>query len=247
MSVTTIVIMILTAILGGLVAQILSNIEMRRISKGANVRYDGPLIEWLSVSIIFLCSLFFQVCMLQSSLTGIVTAGLFGAFLSTAALSDAKTGWVPDSVIIPALVTGALYAWRWHTGTEPDLMKTLIIVLICLGVFAALVITFLLTPFIRFTPTPPDLVFAILIVATPHDIPQMLIVLLVLCAGLLLVKKRPEWVRALIPSDERSRITKQMEEVLGHEEGHMEKQGWYPLGPIALFCVMAGVCANALL
>lgn len=42
-------------------------------------------------------------------------------------------------------------------------------------------------------------------------------------------------------------IVTQMEEALGYEQGSKDTNGWYPLGPLALICILLGVSANALM
>lgn len=244
MGVYALVLMLVSSVLMALAAQSLCAQEMRRMVKKEGGRYDGAVIEWLDMTIITLSSLLFQISLFHGTVPVMLIGGAFGAFLAAACWSDAQTGWVPDSVIIPSLVLGVFYAWCLRSGGLPDPITALLIALGCLAFFGMLLLAFMLLPFVRITP--PDAVFSILIVLTPKDIPQMLIVLITLMACLLLVRTRPQWVRALIPAEERARLTSQMEEAMDYETGHMEGK-WYPLGPLALVCVLVGVCANALL
>lgn len=244
MAAVDLVLMGAAAVILAFAAQVLCGIEMRGVVRKGGGRYDGALIEWLDMTIITLSSLLVQVSLLHAPAPVIMAGAAFGAFLAAACWSDAQTGWVPDSAIIPALVFGALCSWYWRFGAAPDPMTALLMALGCLALFGLLLLAFMVLPFVR--TTPPDAVFAILIVITPLDIPQMLVVLAVLVGCLILVKVRPQWVRALIPAEERARLVSQMAEAMDYEEGHMEAK-WYPFGPLALVCVLAGVCANALL
>lgn len=244
MGVVEIVLMGAASVILALVAQVLCGLEMRGVVRKGGGRNDGALIEWLDMTIITLSSLLVQVALLHAPVPVMLAGGAFGAFLAAACWSDAQTGWVPDSVIIPALIFGALCSWYWRFGAVPEPMTALLLTLGCLALFGLLLLAFMALPFVR--TTPPDAVFAILIVITPRDIPEMLTVLAALIACLVLVKARPQWVRALIPAEERARLVSQMEEAMDYEEGHMEGK-WYPFGPLALVCVLVGVCANALL
>ena len=236
---------LITSSLCGMLAHALSSMEIRRIRRKEGVKADGPLIQGLDLFIIMLISALMQVGALDGGPEVMAIAGAFGAFLAAAAWSDAKTGWVPDSSIISALVFGALSAWCWHMGAAPNIFQGLWLALGALAVFGALVFSYL--NFSWFRMTPPDFSFVLLILITPTDMVQMIVVLMALILSILLVKMRPQWVRALIPADERERLTSQMEEALDLDSGHMEKNGWYPVGPIAMLCVLAGYCANVLM
>lgn len=235
----------MSSLLFSMVAQTLSSMEMRKIRRKEGVRDDSSLIKVLDLTIITLVSVLMQVGALGYGQDIMAIAGMFGAFLAASAWSDAKTGWVPDVSIIPALIFGLLSAWSWHTGSAPDILRGLWISLAALALFGVLVFSYLHFSWVRITP--PDAIFVVLILVTPADLTQMIIVLCALILSIILVKSRPDLVRSLIPEDERTRLTSQMEEALGVDSGHMEKNGWFPVGPIAMFCVLTGYCANALI
>lgn len=236
---------LISSLLLSILAQVLSGREMRRgVTRRGEVRSDGRLIEGINMIIITLSSVLVQVSLIHAPMFVMISGGAFGAFLAAACWSDAQTGWVPDFAILPALVFGTLCSWWWHFGSMPDPMTALLLALGCLGLFAILILCFVALPFVR--TTPPDAVFALLIVAIPADIPQMLTVLAALVACLILVMTRPQWVRALIPAEERERLTSQMEEAMDYDAGHMNGR-WYPLGPLAMICILVGVCANTLM
>lgn len=232
------------AVLSGLVASFVTSLEIRKIRKSEGLPQGDRILRLLDFSIVTLVSILMQICFMEFGRETMMIAGAFGAFLASAAWSDAKTGFVPDVAIIPTLILGSLLSWSIHVGM-PDLMTGLLISLGALMVFALLVIAYLNLQFVKITP--PDAIFVLLIVMTPSDIPQMVVMLAVIILCLLLVKTRPDLVRALIPADERQNLTSQMEEALGIDEGDMEKRGWYPLGPIVLICILAGHCVNVLI
>lgn len=236
---------LILALVSGMLAQTLAAMEIRRIRRKDGVTVDGLLIRILDLIIIVLSSVLLQLCAWDAGTLTMTLHGLFGAFMAAAAWSDAKTGWVPDFAIVPATVLGALVAWTGYMGSPPGLMTGMWVTLGALSLFGFLVFAYLQFDWMR--TTPPDAIFVLLILSTPWGMMPLWAVLTALILSILLVKTRPQWVRSLIPRDERQRLTNQMEEVLGVEAGHMDRNGWFPLGPIALFCVLVGHCANALM
>lgn len=235
--------MIAVSLSSSLVAQILSSWEISRIRRKEGVPSDPVLIRFLDLSIIFLTSMLIQVCLYYEQREIMALGGLFGAFLAASAWSDAKTGWVPDVSIAPAFVLGFMLTWFSYSSSDPSLMSGMWASLTALMIFGAIVLSYLNFSFMRITP--PDLIFVLMIVFTPSGLPQMMIVLITLFLCVILVKLFPDVIRSMIPDNERKRLTDQMEEVIGYEKGYMENHGWFPLGPIALICILVGYCANA--
>lgn len=237
--------LIIFALVSGLVANALTAFEMRKIRQKDGIVDSERVLRTLDITIVVLVSILMQICFMDQGVVTMLLAGAFGAFLASAAWSDAKSGFVPDVSIIPAFVFGCLLSWSAHMGHAPNLITALCIVLLGLCIFGLLILAYLHLSFVRITP--PDAVFVMLILMAPTDLPQMIVVLVLIIVMLLLVKTRPDLVRALIPETERNHLTSQMEEALGAETGYMEQQGWYPLGPVVLVCILAGHCINHLL